>query len=214
MVLSSGRPDPTLFAPSASVGLRGHWCESYDARGVATRSGRYWEVGTDGRTRTEANYIASRFEGPVTSYHDNGAVFMRGFLAAGEWHGKYELFDEQGALWFEANFQAGRLDGLVRTLHADGNLESEARFKKGREDGLARSFYPSAAGGRLKSEARIEADAFVGVHRVFGRTGELTRSIDWSTSRVSWRSQAQMESPPSRPSAVSGPLSQGSSART
>jgi hypothetical protein len=194
-ILSSGPPDPGIFSSAASSGLRGYWCEVYDARGVATRTGQYWEADSEGVVRTRGTYVASRLAGPVVAFHENGQVFVTGFLEDGEWDGRFELFDESGSTWFRADFQRGRLDGLVRTFHPDGKLASEARYRRGREDGLARSFYASAAGGRLKSEAHLEADQLVGTHRLFDRTGALTRFINWQTGRHPWPSATSSTDP-------------------
>jgi len=82
--------------------------------------------------------------------------------------------------------QAGKLEGSVATFFPDGGLESETRFQAGREDGMARSFYPATAGGQLKSETRVEADALVGRHRIFDRLGSLERLIDWDSAPIDW----------------------------
>jgi len=186
--LATGRPDPGVFASDASKGVRAFWCEWYDANGIATRSGPYWETYSNGRTRTRAHYVDSRLKGPVSILNQDGSLFLRGFLEEGEWSGQLEIFHESGAVWFEAHFDAGQLEGALRTRYPDGALESETRYQAGREDGLARSFYPSAAGGRLKSEAHVEADRLVGRHRLLDRRGKLIRSIDWDVGPAAWRS--------------------------
>jgi antitoxin component YwqK of YwqJK toxin-antitoxin module len=188
--LASGRPDRSLFSAAASKGIRAHWCERYDAQGRTTRTGPYWEVYPNGRPRTQALYVGSRLSGPVTIRNDDGSLFLRGFLEKGEWSGELEIYHENGEVWLEARFDAGRLDGPVRTHYPDGALESESRYQNGREDGLARSFYSTALGGRLKSEAHLEADDFVGRHRILSRRGELVRSIDWSAGPAAWRARA------------------------
>lgn len=185
--LASGRPDPDLFASGASKDVRAFWCERYDANGNSKRAGPYWEIYSNGRTRTRANYVDSQLTGPVSIRNDDGSRFLRGFLEAGEWSGTLEIFHENGAVWFEAHFESGRLDGALRTHFPDGALESETRYQEGREDGLARSFYPTAAGGRLKSEAHVEADRLVGRHRLLDPEGELMRSIDWDLGPAAWR---------------------------
>jgi hypothetical protein len=186
--LATGRPDADLFAGEASKGVRAFWCERYDAIGIATRAGPYWETYSNGRTRTKANYVDSRLDGPVAIRHEDGSLFLRGFLKAGEWSGPLEIFHDSGSIWFAARFESGRLEGALRTHFPDGALESETRYQSGREDGLARSFYPTAAGGRLKSEAHVEADRLVGRHRLLDRRGNLIRLIDWDTGPAAWRS--------------------------
>lgn len=186
--LATGRPDPDLFSDEASKGVRAFWCERYDAIGMATRTGPYWETYSSGRTRTKANYVDSRLEGPVAVRHEDGSLFLRGLLEAGEWSGPLEIFHASGKIWLAAQFESGHLEGTLRTHFPDGALESETRYQAGREDGLARSFYPTAAGGRLKSEAHVEADLLVGEHRLLDRSGELVRSIDWNTGPAAWRS--------------------------
>jgi antitoxin component YwqK of YwqJK toxin-antitoxin module len=167
--------------------VRAFWCERYDANGTAIRTGPYWEMYSNGRTRTEAHYLDSQLTGPVSIRNEDGSLFLRGFLDAGEWSGPLEMFHQNGAVWFDAHFTAGSLDGDVRTRFSDGALESETRFQAGREDGLARSFYPTTAGGRLKSEAQVEADQLVGPHRVMDRRGKLVLRIDWDSGPLSWR---------------------------
>ena len=187
-VLASGRPDPSLFADEASKDVRAHWCELYDSNGTPTRTGPYWETYPNGLTRTRAHYVASRLKGPVSIRNEDGSLFLRGFLEKGEWQGTLEIFHESGEIWFEAHFDSGRLEGTLRTHHPDGALESETRYQAGREDGLARSFYSTAAGGRLKSEAHVEADQLVGQHRLLNPKGDLIRSIDWDIGPAAWRS--------------------------
>lgn len=185
--LATGRPDPALFSSEASKGVRAFWCEQYDANGRSARSGPYWETYPNGRTRTKANYVDSRLKGPVAIRHEDGGLFLRGFLEAGEWSGPLEIFHDGGRIWFAAHFESGRLEGTLRTHFPDGALESETRYQAGREDGLARSFYPTAAGGRLKSEAHVEADQLVGEHRILDRKGDLIRLIDWNAGPAAWR---------------------------
>lgn len=187
-ILATGRPDSSLFAYEASKGVRAFWCERYDANGIATRSGPYWETYSNGRTRTQAHYVDSHLKGHVSIRNEDGSLFLRGFLEKGEWSGPLEIFHESGAIWFEAHFDSGRLEGVLRTHFPDGALESETRYQAGREDGLARSFYPTAAGGRLRSEAHVEADQLVGQHRLLDPKGELIRSIDWDIGPAAWRS--------------------------
>lgn len=187
-VLATGRPDPSLFAQEASKGVRAFWCERYDSNGIATRNGPYWETYSNGRTRTQASYVDSRLAGPVSIRNEDGSLFLRGFLEEGKWEGPLEIFHESGAVWFEAHFDSGRLEGALRTHFPDGALESETRYQAGREDGLARSFYPTTLGGRLKSEAHVEADRLVGPHRLLNPEGELIRSIDWDVGPAAWRS--------------------------
>jgi len=124
--------------------------------------------------------------GPVSIRNEDGSLFLRGFLEEGSWSGPLEIFHETGAIWFEAIFEAGRLEGALRTRFPDGALESETRYQAGREDGLARSFYPTASGGRLKSEAHVEADRLVGQHRLLSPEGELIRSIDRDIAPAAW----------------------------
>lgn len=187
MTRSSGPPDTAIFAKAASAQIRAHWCERYDPMGISTRSGPYWEIYADGSIRTRATYVESRLTGPVVSFHESGELFLRGFLADGEWQGAFEIFHENGAAWFQANMSGGRLDGPVATFFPDGARESETRFQAGREDGRARSFFATTAGGRLKSEAQIEADAFVGEHRLLDRDGAVVRTIDWDAAPIGWR---------------------------
>ena len=185
--LATGRTDPDLLADEASNGVRAFWCERYDSYGTATRTGPYWETYSNGRIRTRAHYVDSQLQGPVSIYDQDGPLFLRGFLEAGEWSGVFELFHWNGSVWLEAHFEAGQLEGALRTRFPDGALESETRYQAGREDGLARSFYPTAAGGRLRSEAHVEADQLVGRQRLLDRKGELIRTIDWNTGPIAWR---------------------------
>jgi hypothetical protein len=187
--LASGDPDPTIFADEASRGVRAFWCERYDAHGNSTRTGPYQEIYSNGRARMQANYVDSRLEGPVTIRHEDGSLFVRGFLEEGEWSGALEIFHPSGATWFEARFESGQLEGILRTRFPDGALESETRYQAGREDGLARSFYSSYAGGGLKSEAHVEADQIVGRHRLLDREGEPIDSIERNTNvgPAAWR---------------------------
>jgi hypothetical protein len=194
-ILAGGRPDPTIFADDASRGVRASWCERYDRYGVATRTGPYREVYPGGAIRTEARYVDSHLRGPVTIRNEDGGLFLKGFLVDGEWVGELEIFHPNGAVWLETHFDHGVLEGAVRSHYADGALESETRFQHGREDGLARSFYPSTVGGRLKSEAYVEADRIVGQHRLLDREGEVVRTIDWETGPLAWRSALRVPAP-------------------
>jgi hypothetical protein len=188
--LASGRPDSSLFARRASEGVRAFWCERYDENGQTKRTGAYWEVYANGRPRTQGLYVESRLTGPITIRHEDGSLFLRGFLDRGEWSGPLEIFHANGEVWFEARFEAGLLDGALRTHFPDGSLESESHYQRGREDGLARSFYPTSVGGRLKSEAHVEGDQLVGLHRVLDHDGELVRTIDWDDGPAAWLAPA------------------------
>jgi len=185
--LASGRPDRTIFAGAASKGVRAFWCERYDALGRTVRNGPYLDFYANGRPRIRAHYVDSQLAGPVTVRNEDGSLFLRGFLEDGQWAGDFEMYHDSGARWLEARFEAGVLEGALRTRFPDGALESESHYQAGREDGLARSFYPTALGGRLRSEAYVEADQIVGPHRVLGRDGELVRSIDQNLGPAAWR---------------------------
>ena len=159
--------------------MRAEWCERYDQFGRATREGPYRESHPDGSLRAEGRYKASQLEGPIVAYHENGNVFLKGFLANGKWQGRWTLHHSTGAPWIEAELSEGRLNGAVRTRHPDGGLAGETRFQHGREDGLARSFYPTKIGGGLLSEVRVEADEWIGTHRVFAANGDALLPIDF-----------------------------------
>lgn len=186
--LASGRPDPILISDEASKDVRAFWCERYDANGITKRIGAYRETYSSGGTRAEAEYVESRLQGPISIWNEDGSLFLRGFLEDGDWSGLLEIFHETGAVWFEAHFESGLLDGALRTHFPDGGLQSETRFQAGREDGLARSFYPTASGGRLRSEAHVEADQLVGPHRLLSPSGELLRVIDQKPGPTQWHS--------------------------
>ncbi len=183
---SSGEPERAVFTKAASVGVLAHWCERYDEWGATTRSGPYWETYSSGSIRLRASYVESRIEGPVLTFYESGGPFLRGTLADGRWTDSFEILHENGTPWLRAAMNEGRLDGLVETFFPGGELESQARFQSGREDGLSRSFFPAAAGGGLKSEARIEGDLFIGEQRIFDRDGGLVRMIDWDTQPIEW----------------------------
>ena len=195
MVLGTGAADEELLSEEASAGVRAFWCERYDAFGNAKRIGPYRELYANGQIRLEATYVkageTTRLEGPVEIRNDDGSPFLRGFLKGGEWAGDLVIFHETGEPWFEGNFKQGRLDGPLRTHHADGALESETRFSRGGEHGLARSFFAPSAGGRLKSEVRVESDQIVGAHRVLDSKGELRREFngndDWNDDGTDWQ---------------------------
>lgn len=184
MVLGTGSTDEDLLSEEASAGVRAFWCERYDAFGNTQRLGPYREVYANGQIRLEATYVkagkTTRLEGPIEIRNDDGSPFLRGFLKEGEWAGDLVIFHETGKPWFEGKFEQGRLEGPLRTHHADGALESETRFSRGREQGLARSFFATSAGGRLKSEVRVESDQIVGAHRLLDSKGGLRREIDWN----------------------------------
>lgn len=159
--LATGAPDPAIFAREASKDVRAFWCETYDTDGNALRAGAYWEVYPDGTTRAQARYVDSRIEGPVEVFDEEGGLWLRGDLAGGEWTGTLELFHPNGATWLTARFMAGRLEGPVETRFPDGRVESSTHFHEGHEDGVATSYYPTAAGGGLRSQVRVEADEIV-----------------------------------------------------
>jgi hypothetical protein len=186
-VLASGEIDETVFSRFASRGIRGEWCERYDARGHAERSGLYRERYPGGALRLEATYVDGRLEGPVVAYHENGRVFLRGALVAGAWQGALSLHHENGTRFWSGRFEDGRLDGRVELRHPDGGLAAETHFQQGREDGAARSFYARTLGGGVQSEVYVEADAFVGLHRVFDTAGRLRLRADRDGGPAAWR---------------------------
>lgn len=159
--LATGSPDIAIFAREASRGVRAFWCETYDVDGNARRAGAYWEIYPGGATRTLARYVDSRIEGPVEVFDEAGGIWLRGELAGGDWMGALEMFHANGGRWLSALFRAGQLDGPVETWYPDGSVESATRFLNGREDGIATSYYPAVAGGRLRSQVRVEADEIV-----------------------------------------------------
>jgi hypothetical protein len=160
--LATGRPDPGIFARQASRGVWAFWCETYDRDGRAHRDGPYWDRHPDGTLRTRARYVDGRIEGPVEVFAEDGSRWLRGELVGGQWSGRFELFHANGSRWLAARFRAGRLDGPVETWFSDGHLESTTRFQSGREDGVSTSYYPTAAGGGVRSRVQVEADEIVG----------------------------------------------------
>ncbi len=211
MILGTGTADRDLLSEEASVGVRAFWCERYDAFGNTQRLGPYREVYPNGQIRLEAMYMkagkTTRLEGPVEIRNEDGSRFLRGFLKAGEWAGDLVMFHETGQPWFEGKFEQGRLVGPLRTHHADGALESETRYSSGQEQGLARSFFATAAGGRLKSEVRVERDKIVGAHRLLDREGGPRREIDQAAGRTDWQTVGvpQPTPAPETPSEVTQP---------
>ncbi len=177
-VLASGPPDPQLFSRAASRGVVAEWCEAYDEFGHVRRSGPYRERYRSGRSRLEARYVNGRLEGPILAFDEDGFLFVRGELRNGRWIGTLSLLLPNGTAWFDANYVDGRLHGVVAIRHPDGALAAETRFTAGREQGLARSFYPTALGGGLLSEIRIEADAPAGPHRLFDDEGTILAPLD------------------------------------
>jgi hypothetical protein len=159
--LATGAPDPAIFAREASKDVRAFWCETYDTDGNALRAGVYWEVYPDGATRTRSRYVDSRIEGPVEVFDEAGGLWLRGDLDGGEWSGPLELFHPNGVTWLSARFRSGRLDGPVETRFPDGRVESSTHFQNGHEDGIATSYYPTSAGGGLRSQVRVEVDEIV-----------------------------------------------------
>lgn len=159
--LATGAPDASIFAREASRGVQAFWCETYDRDGHATRAGAYWDVHPGGATRTRAHYVASRIEGPVEVRDTEGALWLRGAIADGEWEGAFEILHPNGERWLSANFRRGRLDGPVETRFPDGSIESRTHFQNGVEDGTAVSYFPAHAGGGLRSEIRVESDRIV-----------------------------------------------------
>ena len=101
-VIAVGAVEETFGSRSASRGIRTEWCEGYDARRQAHRSGRYRVHYPGAALRLEANYFEGRLAGPVVGYHENGRFFLRGELAAGEWQGVLALHHENGAPFGQA----------------------------------------------------------------------------------------------------------------
>ena len=194
-IRASGAVDETVFSRAASRGVRAEWCERYDALGRAERVGRYVERHPNGRVRLEATYRGGVLSGPVVAYHENGAVFLRGALVGNDWQGAVSLHHESGALFWSGTFSEGRLEGRVELRHPDGGLAAESRFQAGREDGAARSFHPRSLGGGLKSEVHVEADAFVGIHRVFDHEGKLILRTDRNAGPAGWSGTPPVAAP-------------------
>lgn len=186
-VLAFGAVDETVFSRSASRGIRAEWCGGYDAHGQAQRSGPYRERYPDGALRLEGTYLDGRLEGPIVAYHENGRVFLRGVLVGGEWQGALSLHHENGHRIWHGQFEQGRLDGRIELRHPDGGLAAETRFQQGREDGTARSFFARHLGGGIQSEVHVEADTFVGLHRVFDTDGRLRLRADRDGGPAAWR---------------------------
>ncbi len=159
--LATGAPDPAIFAREASRGIRAFWCETYDEDGNARRSGVYWESYPDGTARTRARYVDSQIAGGVEIFDEDGALWLRGELAAGDWTGPLEIFHANGERWLAARFAGGQLDGPVETRFPDGTIESRTQFQRGREDGVATSYFPASVGGGLRSQVRVEGDEIV-----------------------------------------------------
>ena len=193
--LAGGPIDETVFARDASRGVRAEWCERYDALGRAVRVGLYRERYPDGGVRLVARYVDGRLTGPLVAYHEDGAVFLRGELAAGRWRGRLSLHHPNGELFWTGAFEDGRLDGRVELRHPDGGLAAEMRFQNGREDGPARSFYPAARGGGVQSEVHVEADALVGIHRVFDADGHVRLQADRDRAPASWPTAQPVATP-------------------
>lgn len=172
-VLASGAPDPSIFSRHASRGVRAEWCETYDARGRAVRSGPYRERHANGRLRLEARYVAGALDGPILAFDEEGFLFVRGELRGGRWVGTLSLLRPNGTVWLAVRYANGQLEGPVSMQHPDGALAAETRYRAGREHGLARSFYPTAYGGGVLSAVRFERGEPVGEHRLFDEDGVL-----------------------------------------
>ena len=198
--LASGPVDEAVFSRAASRGIRGEWCERYDELGRAERVGPYRERYPSGALRLESAYLDGRLTGPVVAYHENGAVFLRGVVANGAGQGPLTLHHENGELFWSGGFEDGHLEGRVELRHPDGGLAAETRFQKGREDGEARSFYPLGLGGGVKSHVHVEADAFVGIHRIFDAGGVVIERADRDAPPSDWS-----EIPPVAASAIDAP---------
>ncbi|MBW2426326.1 MAG: hypothetical protein JRG86_18920 [Deltaproteobacteria bacterium] len=176
--LASGSPDPSIFSPAASRGVRASWCERYDQYGRTMRTGPYRELYPSGAVRTLARLREGRLHGPIEIRHEDGGIWLRSFYVEGIEQGPLEIFHSRGEPWLHAEMKDGKLHGDVRTLYPDGALESETRYERGHEHGLARSFHPARAGGRLHSEVRVDSDRPVGIHRVLDVDGHLRLQLD------------------------------------
>ncbi|MEM9176918.1 MAG: hypothetical protein AAGC67_16980, partial [Myxococcota bacterium] len=193
-----GAVDDSVFSRAASRRVRGEWCERYDDQGRAIRVGRYRERYASGALRLVARYVDGRLAGPVVGYHENGALFLRGQLVDGTWHGTLMLHHENGEAFWTGAFARGRLHGRVELHHPDGGLAAETRFQHGREDGAARSFHPLVFGGGVQSHVHVEADAFVGVHRVFDVHGNLIERADHAPAPEDWSDAPPVAAPATR----------------
>lgn len=203
--LAGGPIDETVFSRAASRGVRAEWCEHYDALGRAERVGLYRERYPDGGVRLVARYVDGRLTGPLVAYHEDGTVFLRGELAAGAWRGRLSLHHPNGALFWTGAFADGRLDGRVELRHPDGGLAAEMHFQNGREDGVARSFHPAAYGGGIQSEVHVEADALVGIHRVFDLDGHVRLQANRDRAPESWTTAQPAAAPPGGDEAPTAP---------
>jgi hypothetical protein len=149
---ASGKPDPQIFSPAASKGIRALWCERYDSFGRALRVGPYRELYPNGGVRTEASFREDQLNGPLVLYHENGRPWLRSVYRDGVEIGPLEIFHPSGAIWLEGELAGGLLEGVVRTYLPEGSLESEIRFGStpvpGHEDvSRATAPRPSAAAG-------------------------------------------------------------------
>lgn len=178
----SGPPAAELFDPDAPMNGRATWCETYDARGRATRVGPYTDTYVDGSPRTWARFVDDALDGPVLIRHPNGRDWLRTAFVAGRIEGPYVIGRPDGSVWLRASFRQGRPEG-THTLYfssdrtPDGALAAETRYVDGVEQGTARAWWPN---GALRRELEIVDGVWSGRAATWHENGQLASEGEYA----------------------------------
>ena len=70
-------------------------------------------------------------DGPYEAYYENGQLWEKGILVAGEPDGPYERYYENGQLWIMATYAAGERDGPYERFYWNGQLEAGGTYNMG-----------------------------------------------------------------------------------
>ena len=106
----------------------------YDERGY--QQGKWREYYTDGKLKSEGDYIDGKRTGEWIYYYQNGKIEQRGkFIAGGKPVGDWNWYYETGKVLREEKFRNGKPDGIMIEYSDSGTVITKGDFVDGEKDG-------------------------------------------------------------------------------
>lgn len=104
-------------------------------RDYGNENGIYERYFPEGSIEEIGFFKGGFFEGPITRYHRNKKVSIKGQYKQDLMDGKWQYFYPEGNLEREENYKIGKKHGIFRNYHPDGTLYHETTFQEDIEIG-------------------------------------------------------------------------------
>lgn len=160
---------------------------------------------SNGKLLEEVTYLDNAKNGTAIRYSDDGRIialtrYKRGYIAdkeiinrynrQGQKHGTWKTFHDNGKLQTQANYKNGKLEGyykqydeygkqIVNQLYADGQKVVPKKQDDQNKVEIKNEYF---ADGQLKKSGGFnEKNTPVGVHREYGKDGQVKAAITYTT---------------------------------